>query len=347
MSLIPVSRARSSQPRPAPEPQTPYTCDTTGNPVTSLPAGTVLPQTLTGPLWLESAWAMVIPGLPWLPGLTSSKHPERCLTWFLGHPLWASWVDKILTAAAVRGYNTFTLSWPDCRDSCGMTVQSFTALAARVKSWGFRVHIKWWAKVSNTTWNDPQNSDWATMGPWVTPVLDSLMSAGAIDEASPWEWNANNIAGPQGTDILDGVSRLVVPGNVRPWYHGGPENVWWGAPDSNRDIFWADRVVAGMVGILYQSVPISNPSAPNPDYWTAGTLQARILDSTNHPGFVNTGAEFVAWEINGAQEFDHDWPDETTAAMYGYLACCTPGAMNVTGSGDGLWLPDGRAATAA
>jgi hypothetical protein len=342
MLLQPFVSGWSVHTRPAPQPQSPYTVDTTGNPVTSLPGGTRLPQALTGPLWLESAWSMRIDGLPWLPGLTSSKHPERCLTWFLGHPLWKDWVDKILTASCVRGMNTFTLSWPDCRDSCGMTVQSFTALCAYIKSWGMRVHVKWWSKDGS----DPQNSDWPTMQAWVTPVLSSLLTAKAVDEVSPWEWNANNIAGPQGEAILDGVTQLVVPYGVRSWYHGGPGNVWWGAPTSNRDEFWQKRVAAGMTGLQYQSQPILQPGQPpSSDRWDVGTLQARILDSTNHPGFVATGAQFLAWEIDGAEEFDADWPDETAAAGHGYLALCTPGQTRVTGTGNGLWLPSGQNAT--
>ena len=321
--------------RPAPQPQAPYVLDATGNPVTTLPPSLVLPQPLAGPIWLESAWAMVIPGLPWLPGLTSSIHPERCLTWFLGAPLWKPWIDKILTAACVRGCNHFTLSWPDCRDSCGMTVQTFTALAAYVKSWGFKVHVKWWSKDGS----DPQNSDWPTMQAWVSPILNALMSAKAVDAVSPWEWNANNIAGPQGEAILDGVAAMVTPNGVEPWIHFGPECVWWGAPDSNRDAFWQARMASGHLGIHYQAEP-SN-------IWNMGLLQARILDSTNHPGFVNTGARFILWEQDGAEMFDGDQPDEPTAAGHAYIGLCTPGLMPVTGIGQGPWLPDGRSCTAA
>jgi hypothetical protein len=340
MSLFFLSSGDRSHPRPAPVQQAPLPpLDTTGNPHTTLPANQLpIPQPFTGPLWLENAWSMTIPGLPLLPGATSSVNPTRCLTWFLGASLWAPFIDAILTHAALCGYNTITISWPDCQDYCGMSPTAFVSLCAYVKSWGFRVHVKWWAKTSNTVWTAPQNSDWPTIQAWVGPVLSALMSAGALDAVSPWEWDANNIAGPQGTAILDGISQLVTPAKVEPWYHGSPGNVWWDAPTSNRDIFWQQRTAAGMTGILYQAQP--------PNVWDMGTRQARFLDSTNHAAFVATGARFVAWETDGVEQFDGAQPDEATSAMHGYLDLCTPGLMPVTGVGDGGWLPDGTTLTA-
>lgn len=229
-----------------------------------------------------------------------------------------------------------------------MSLSQFVALCAYCKSWGFRVHVKYWAKVSNTVWSAPQNADWSTFGPYVTPVLQALLSAKAVDEVGPWEWNANNIAGPVGEANLDNVTALVTPFGVRSWYHGSPENTWWGADGSNRFDWWHARVAAGMTGITYQSQPVQVPGQPvNSAYWDVGTLQARILDSTGNPAWVATGAEFIAWEIDGDQMFDGDWPDLATSTMHGYVAMCTPGAVRVTGTGQGPWLPSGQNATAA
>lgn len=335
MSLFVLASGKGTHPRPAPVNQGPLPpLDTTGTPTTTLsPNQRALPSVADKRFWRENAWSMTIPNLPWLAGATSSKQPERCLTWFLGASAWQPYIDTILTTACLKGYTHFTLSWPDCRDYCGMSVAAFTALASYVKSWGFYVHVKWWAKNSNTAWSDPQNSTWAVMQPWVTPVLSSLMNAGAIDCCSPWEWNANNIAGPQGEEILDGVCALVKPAGVDAWIHFSPEVTWWGADGSNRFDWWRARMAAGHVGIHYQAQP--------PSVWDMGTRQARYLDSIGNQTWVNTGAQFVAWEADGVDQFDNAQPDEATSAMHAYLDLCTPGIIPVSGFGDGCWLPDG------
>jgi hypothetical protein len=328
--------------RPSPVNQGPLPpLDTTGNPVLTLPGNSPFAN---GPIaapnkriWIESAWTMRIKNLPYLPGATSISNPTSCLTWFVGCAAWAPYVDAILTYAAQKGMTHFTLSAPDLRDYGGLSDAQIVAIASYIKSWGFVVHIKWWAKLSNTVWSCPQNSDWPTMQTWIGPLLSLLMEAGAMDACSPWEWNANNIAGPQGTDILDGVAQMVIPAGVDPWLHFTSGEVWWDAPTSNRDAFWQARRATGHVGIHYQA----------DQSWDSGTRQARYQDSTNHAPFVATGAQFVAWEDKGSQQFDTGIPDEPTTAMYGYVDLCTPGLMPVTGSGGGPWFPNGQTLLAA
>lgn len=328
----------SGHARPKPVRQAPLPpLDTTGNPNTTIPANQwPIPQPLTGPLWLENAWSMTIPGLPWLPGLTSSVHPERCLTWFLGHPLWASWVDAILTAACQKGYNTFTLSWPDCRPF--QSLQQFVATAVYVKSWGFRVHIKWWSKDY-----DPLNATWDQFGPIITPVLEALMAARAMDFCSPWEWNAGNVPGDQGNAILQGVSNLVMPAGVKPCVHFSPEVTSWQTDGTSRFDWWAIMAPSLPGGLLYQAQP--------PSIWNMGTRQARFLDTTGSTQFQGPGGAFpvpfIAWEGDGVEQFDGDQPDELTSAMHGLLDLMTPGVVPVAGCGDGVWLQDGTPLTAS
>jgi hypothetical protein len=336
MSLTLLSRRGVTRPSPVMQaPLPPF--DTAGNPNTTLPANqTPVPQALTGPLWLENAWSMTIPGLPWLPGLTSSVHPERCLTWFLGHPLWADWIDKILTAACQKGYNTFTLSWPDCRQF--MTLDAYVALAVRVKSWQFRVHHKWWSKDY-----DPIDSTWADFGLTITPVLQALIAAQAIDFCSPWEWNAGNIPGDQGNAILQGVSSVVMPAGVKPCVHFTAEVTSWQTDGTSRFDWWAIMAPYLTGGLLYQAQPIP----PWSGGWDTGTRQARYLDTTGSNQFAGGvfPVPFIAWEAQGAEQFDQDQPDEAHGAMQGFLDLCTPGRVPVAGVGGGAWLQDGTPLT--
>lgn len=325
--LLTLVAASGGSSRPSPQQQAPLPpLDTTGNPNTTLPAiQRALPSGANKRFWRENAWSLTLPGLPWLPGLTSSIQPERCLTWFLGHPLWADWVDKILTLACTRGYTHFTLSWPDCRQF--MSQAAFVALAKRVKSWGFTVHIKWWSKDY-----DPLNSTWEEFGPMITPVLSALMDAGAMDACSPWEFNAGNVPGDQGNAILAGVSQLVMPAGVDPYVHFTTEYTAWQTPGTDRFTWW-NVMIEFLIGLHYQA----------DGGWDMGTRQARYRDTTNNDSFAagKFPGVFVAWEGDGATQFDNPQPDESHSAMHGYLDCCTDGLVPVSGFGDGMWLPDG------
>lgn len=288
-------------------------------------------------VWVENAWGMVIPGLPLLPRLTAKEHPERCLTWFLGHPLWKAYVDRIITAACVRGFTHMTLSWPDARSGWGMSMQDFVGLCAYVKSWGLKVHVKWWSK----DW-DPGNQTWATWGNnGVRPILNALISAHAVDAVSPWEFDSNNIAGAGGQTLVDGVLSICVPAGVECYMHFSPHVTWWGATDflPNRDQYWFYQASKGMKGIHYQSMPVP----PFPGGWDAGMKQARYQDTTNRPAFAQTGCTFIAWESDASLFFTADDPIESVAAGHAYVDLCTPGLVPVSGSGQGPRNPDGSA----
>lgn len=297
--------------------------------MTTLPPNQVtLPGRWDSLWWRGNAWSVTIPGLPWLPGLTSSLHPERCLTWFFGHPLWKDWEDQILYAHAIRGYTHFTLSWPDARRFWGATVQDFVATCAKVRSWGFDVHVMLGSK-----YDDPQDQTWD--GYWngaVTPVMQAMTAAGVVQHVCPaWEFNFFNIPGDVTQGIIDGVSGLAQPFGVHTWMHFSTEVTWWGAAGDDRFQWWA-RQVGKLAGILYQA----------DGYWTMGDRQARFADTTNRvPEFMDGRLRFVQWEADGDRQFDGDYPDENESDMRSYIGICAPGAGAISGFGGGCRLPDG------
>ena len=305
-----------------------------GNPTTTLPANQrQLPGPYDPEFWRGDAWGVPVPGLPLLPGLTSAEHPERCLTWFLGHPLWKDWIDLILTAHAECGFTHFTLGYADNRDACGLSDRQYRDLSAYVRSWGFDVHHHLGSKVF-----DPANQTWD--GYWrdrLTPVLALLTAARAAQHVSFWEWNLWNIPGQVTEDVIAGVSALTKPFGVRQWMHNGPEATWWGAAPDNRFTWW-DRMAAGhggpLTGLLYQIDCFS---------WNNGMRQARIRDTTDRQEdtvFASGAAKFVAWEVDAALMFSGDQPDQAHAAADAYLLLCTNGRAPVSGA-SGAWLPDG------
>lgn len=324
--------------RPAPVARGPLPpFDTAGNPQTTLPANQIaLPGPWASLWWRGNAFSVTIPGLPWLPGLTSSVNPERCLTWFLWHPLWADWVDTILTLHAERGYTHFTLSWVDARDF-GLTIEQFVAICVRVRSWGFEVHVMFEAKdgpATDQTWD----SYWATN---IAPVLQALIAANAIQHACPgWEFDGWNIPGGPTQTIIDGFAAICGPADVKLWMHFNAGKTAWFADGSNRFAWWQDQV-GKLDGLLYQCFPTAPWGVPEQG-WDPGTMQARIADTTNRDAnFIAGVFKFVVWENGAAKQFDDPAFDENQTDMIGWLALCSPGGCAVSGFGEGARLPDG------
>jgi hypothetical protein len=280
--------------------------------------------------WRGNAWSVTLPGLPWLPGLTSSNFPDRCLTWFLGHPLWKDWIDRILTAHAERGYTHFTLSWPDANASCGQSQAQFVDLCAYVRSWGFDIECKLGSKDVN-----PPDQTW--LGYWkdyIAPVTSALIQARAVQHVDIWEANAFNVPGRTFQDILLGIQGLTQWAGVYQWVHFSPGVTWWGAPDFLPNRFdWWDAQQGVLTGLLYQT---------NCADWDQGERQARIQDTTTRDANFMSGVfKFVAWENDASCGFDNAQPDERTSAADSYLLLCTPGNCAVSGFGNGCWLVDG------
>ena len=105
-------------------------------PLPPLPAGSydrVLPWTppKTRDFIRADAWAVPVPGLPFVPG-GSSEHPERLLTPFIykyDRSLWPACFD----AHRARGYTHWILWWPNFRADGG-SVADFAALCQEIQA---------------------------------------------------------------------------------------------------------------------------------------------------------------------------------------------------------------------
>lgn len=321
----------TSHPRPAPVNQGPLPpFNTSGNPATTLPPNQIALPNRYDPLWWRgNAWSVTIPGLPWIPGFTSSLQPERCCTWFLGASPWTEWVDPILTAHSERGYTHFTLGLSDNLKGLGLTLQQYVDLSAYVRSWGFDVHHQLGSKDF-----DPADQTWA--GYWqgyLTPALQQLAAVDAIQHGSIWEANTFNLPGDPFQDILVGIKSLLPP-SAHEWVHFSPGVTWWGAGgDIDNRFTWWDKQQGILAGLLYQT---------NCWAWDNGMRQARIQDTTTRDqNFINGVFKFVAWENDAACGFDNPQPDEANSAADSYVLLCTPGGCAVSGFGNGCWLTDG------
>ena len=337
-SLLFLSRGTGTPPKPTPVNQGPLPpFNMGGNPVTTLPPNQrALPGPYDPKFWRGNAWTCEVPGLPVIPGVTSSNFPERCLTWYLGHPLWADWVEKILVAQAEQGNTHVTLGLAEALapldaspiPGCGLTLDQFVALCTRVAQW-FDVHIQLGSKDF-----DPANQTWD--GYWkdrLTGPLQALTAARAVQHVSFWEVNAWNQPGDVLQAIMQGVSDLTKSAGVLQWFHGSPGVTWWGVGgDVDNRFTWWDTQKGILTGLLYQI---------NCWDWDNGERQARIQDTTTRDAnFIDGTFTFVAWEVDAAQQFDNLHPTPAEGAADAYLLLCTPGGCPVNGA-SGVWLPDG------
>jgi len=326
-----VGAARSK--RPPAQPRGPLPPFDTPQPPAWLPVHTTLPPNQIIPPnptldWPRANWFDVeIPGLPWVEG-QSSEHPFMVLTYFL-QKYSPEWQDTILYTHALRGYSHFMLSWTNARQD-GLSVDQFVALALKVKSWGFFVHVMLAGKDT-----DPHDQWWDGLKPNVQPVLEALIAARAVDMVSMWETNLWNAPGAPLQSILQGISDICKPAGVRQWVHFGTECVWWGEPNylPNRTAWWAAQVGI-LTGILYQGDV----------NWCAGDRQAHIGDSTNNaaaaPLFADGTFKFCAAEMDGMLIYTVDF-SENIGDLHGFQHLCTPGITPVSGFCNGARYPDG------
>src|SRR5262245_56938066 len=127
------------------------------------------------------AWAVTIPGLPWVPG-GSSEQPERCLTWFFDR--WTSdWQSRILEAYHRRQYSHFVLSAPDSIQGYGQTLAQFVRTCETVRNAGFYPVVFLGSKLYQP--RDMSVKQWIS---YVSPILHDLLDV--CDEVVPgWEWD--------------------------------------------------------------------------------------------------------------------------------------------------------------
>lgn len=280
---------------------------------TTLPSNQIIPKSPDKDWPLANWFSVVVTGLPWVDG-QSSEHPDMVLSYFL-HKYNEEWQNKILIAHAERGYTHFMISWPDAADD-GYSIDQFVKMAQLVKSYGFYVHVMLGSKVHNT-----HDLYWHDLAPQITPILNSLITALAVDMVSLWETNLWNIPGAPLQSIIQGIHDICAPNGVTQWVHFSTEVVWWGT--TNRVEWWNDQV--GLLrGILYQADV----------NWDMGTRQARFGDCLNNAGaaplFANSTFYFAAAETDGMLVYTVPFSEDIND-LHAYEQLCTPGLAPVRG----------------
>ena len=265
-------------------------------------------------------WGIPIAGLPWVPGITSSKHPERFLSYLF--PLYpeqarGQWLDEVL----VRGYTHVCFSWPNARAQAGQSIAQFVNDCAWANDRKLYVHVKLGAKGL-----DPQDQTLAQWRANLDPLMDALN--GIAGEYSFWEYDAFNVDGQQALDIHTYFGQRAHAQGASFWCHFYPEHPHF---DPLGDEHWWTTLGRDVDGLDYQGDPA----------WDIGQLQSRMVDILRL--FAQTGHKLRAFEPGTPTlMFDGDHPNEDEADAIGYLACCTKGASYVWGAGAGLRLPDGN-----
>lgn len=323
IDLVPGNN--SFRKRPAPQPRSPLVLPR----CTSCPSPFSYDQDLSK-MWPSgvpqdrdylraNCWGIPIPGLPWVPGITSSKHPERFLSYiFASYPRWAQ--DEWLLQNQLRGYRTGVHSWPNARVQAGQTLAQFAADCSRIKSALGYVHVKLWSKDF-----DPHNMTLAEWQAFALPIFAAL--DGIADEYSPWEYDSFNTAGQIALDVHKWLGQQAHAQGASFWCHFYPHVPFW---DDRGDAFWWNALGRNVDGLDYQGDPS----------WDIGDLQARSVDILNL--FATTGHKLRQFEPGTPTlMFDGDHPTEDEADAFGYLSTCTMARSKPWGFGAGARLLDG------
>lgn len=272
--------------------------------------------------WRGDAWGVTpAGGLSVVPG-GSSLHPERALSWFLDrYP--EEQQDDILDQNRLDGYTHFALSWPDSR-AFGTSVDGYVALALKVKA-----SIPFVAHFLTSKDYDPANADAPTRMAAVTPVLDALQAAHALDiMVVGWELDFFNDPVLL-QNFIDALAARY-PG-VPLYVHFSTYHTAWQPNGQARAQFWAANR-GKLAGLLYQG----NPSDP------CGLMQAHFADALDAAAGT-AGFNVVPWEQVGAYQFDGtNGYDETTGNVRMWELMATPGGMIPAGFGNGGRLVNGQ-----
>lgn len=282
------------------------------------------------------AWAVTIPGLPFVPQ-GSSEHPERCLTGFYNR--WdASWRQKIRAAHGQRGYTHILLWLADML--CGpmnVSLSEVAYLCAELKAAGFYV-AGWLGSKEYPQFipHDAHVNDWRTA---LDPVFDELK--GLLDIAvigGEYDlWNLGNPNDPTPFEIAD----YVVSKGLPTYFHFSTYVTFWGnipgtyAGHTINDRFDWYRVMCdiGVQGNHYQGNTEDTPE----------NNQGRIADTL---GRCDSRWHIVAAEVLANAQFTQDHPDELDGCRMGYIDNMTlplSGDMTqyVHGYFNGGYRPDG------
>jgi hypothetical protein len=291
-------------------------------------------------------WSVVVPGLPFLPGLTASEHPERLLTWFL--PEWSDdWKDRALREYCRRGYRHFYLSVPDRRPPDIPQLQDACRFVKRYRASNaphpLYVHMMLGTKVSQP--HDMSTDEWKR---YLDPLIDALVPSRLVDEVTAgWEWNLWNIPSNRGgpsVDVPVWLGQQVHPHGVSNWMHFAPHFTAWHQDGSDRFTYW-QHLGDAVDGIDYQAV-FEQERHTGRFTWTIDEMQARIVDTLRHFGREGNRWKFRLFEYQAYYAFTRDQPDEDQQNLGMFLGNCTIDNVwhtdaRVWGYGGGSRRPDG------
>ncbi len=339
--------------RPAPQPQAPLPPFPPPDPpdCPDCKIHTVLTQPVPkgyDPRWLRmNAWAVTVPGLPWVPG-GSSEHPERCLTGFFNR--WsADWQQKILVAHAERNLSHFQLWTGDALSGTyGAQPQSLADYAAqtrRIKDMGFYVDHALMSKIT-----DPHDGTWETHRDHVLAIRDALVAANAIDATDGvdvgWELDLWNIPGEPLQTIIDGVCEAFAAIGCRVYVHFSPWKQSWQTDGTSWEDWWRIQFAKPhpITGIKWQA----DPNASIPLMQSRFNSMQRLFAALGPVPGRGHYFDPVPFELVAENQFTGDAWTEAMGAMFGWCLICTTfsetdpvGPVRPMGGGQGARYPDG------
>jgi hypothetical protein len=313
---------------------------------TTLPANQVIPDGPDPLWWRANCFGMTVPGLPVVDGV--GPYHERFLSWFLDRYS-LEWQETILEMYVSRGYTHFTLSLQDSMNGAGFSLEDFVETCLRVKAAGIPyVHVQLLSKL----WT-PESCTWDNYArDVVTPALNALIAAKAVDHVSNWEMNLTWQSQPENMQtVVDGIANIVnaAPYKVHQWVHFSPHYTSWGPSPHDRFQWWpAQR--GKLTGVLFQGYGWAEDYPPGTDHWPAGDMQARAVDTLlqfarGDQQNIDGPFLFTYWEDCATQQFYDAGCTEDIGDLRGWEALCSqlPGhdTVPIAGFGNGARASDG------
>lgn len=333
------------RPQPVPQPSfLPFDADQGDGAVhTVLPPEQVIPRGYDIDFVRGDAWGVTLTETPPLVPGCNTTPPTMVMSYLLpwywqnyngGKPF----VDKILTAHALRNYSHFHLDRPTWLQA-GLSDTQALDLIAYVQSWGF--FTSFWAMgtgMPGHTWDD--------VGPWATPLIQGLMRRGLAAKTLyvvGEELNSYVVYGDQGLDnIVRQIGQLAAGSGMRiPLHFTSNYPGCYGGDVSGLQQWWQKLKGLGAWGMFWQGDP--NDSV--------GAQGAHLWDSRKYLGAADPSLKVAAFELIGEAQLYGRF-DEATGRRRGWeLICCTRGDDNprgaanapaIAGAGNGLSYPDGN-----
>ena len=278
-----------------------------------------------------NAWAVTVPGLPFVPG-ASSEFPERAIS-YIAYLYTPYWQKEIWKATAARQYTHTVLCYSNFAADKSDSLQAFVDFCGGATRYVPYVNVFFGSKDYNK--KDMSAQEFIDT---FAPALDAVLKASVVDEVtSGFEWNLWNVPGKTTLDIFKWMGRTAAPYGVSNWCHFSEEVTSWQEDGTGRYEFW-DDLGEDMRGLLYQYIQHSD----------IGDMQARATDSLNMFNAQGNRHIFRGFEVIPMLQFSgepkgNSWPSEDDGDVLGYLNQCTKpvGGAYIWGYGDGGRRPDG------